>query len=120
MASGNAAKIPPDVTLHAVISKTAARTFWKGRDPLGGTFAWSGAKVIVIGIVDDVKEYGIRAKTMAQAYFSFTAALPYDEYANLTLKTAVTPTAVLGDLRRNLLRARSPDWRCCARSRWRK
>ncbi len=102
LASGNAAKIPPDVTLHAVISKTAARTFWKGRDPLGGDFRWSGAKVIVIGIVDDVKEYGIRAKTMAQAYFPFTAALPYDEYANLTLKTAITPTAVLGDLRRNL------------------
>jgi putative ABC transport system permease protein len=39
---------------------------------------------------------------MAQAYFPFTAALPYDEYANLTLKTAITPTAVLGGLRRNL------------------
>jgi len=102
LASGNAAKIPPDITLHAVISKTAARIFWKGRDPLGGAFAWSGANVIVIGIVDDVKEYGIRAKTMAQAYFPFTAALPYDEYANLTLKTATTPTAVVGDLRRNL------------------
>ena len=102
LASGNAARIPPDITLHAVISKTAARTFWKGRDPLGNAFVWNGAKVIVIGIVDDVKEYGIRAKTMAQAYFPFTAALPYDEYANLTLKTAITPTAVVGDLSRNL------------------
>ncbi len=104
LASGNAAKIPPDVRLCAVISKTAARIFWKGRDPLGGAFRWSGTKVVVVGIVDDVKEYGIRAKTMAQAYFPFTAALPYDEYANLTLKTAITPTAVLGDLRRNLHR----------------
>jgi putative ABC transport system permease protein len=102
LASGNAAKIPTDVTLCAVISKTAARIFWKGRDPLGGAFRWNGTKVVVVGIVDDVKEYGIRAKTMAQAYFPFTAALPYDEYANLTLKTAITPTAVLGDLRRNL------------------
>lgn len=102
LASGNAAKIPPDVTLHAVISETAVRTFWKGGDPLGGAFRWSGAKVIVIGIVDDVKEYGIRAKTMAQAYFPFTAALPYEEYGNLTLKAAITPTEILGDLRRNL------------------
>lgn len=102
LASGDAVKIPPDITLHAVISKTAARTFWKGRDPLGGAFTWSGTKVIVIGIVDDVKEYGIRAKTMAQAYFPFPAVLPYDSYANLTLKTPITPTAVLGDLRRNL------------------
>ncbi len=102
LASGNTAKIPPGITLCAIISKTAARIFWKGRDPLGGAFRWSGAKVVVVGIVDDVKEYGIRAKTMAQAYFPFTAALPYDEYASLTLKTAITPTAVLGDLRRNL------------------
>ena len=102
LAAGNAAKIPPDITLCAVISKTAARIFWKGRDPLGSAFSWSDTKVVVVGIVDDVKEYGIRAKTMAQAYFPFTAALPYDEYANLTLKTAITPTAILGDLRRNL------------------
>jgi putative ABC transport system permease protein len=102
LASGNAAKIPPGLTLHAVISKTAAGTFWKGRDPLGGAFRWNGAKVIVIGIVDDVKEYGIRAKTMAQAYFPFTAALPYESYANLTLKTSIAPKAVVGDLRRSL------------------
>lgn len=101
-ASGNAAEIPPNLTLHAVISKTAARTFWEGRDPLGGAFAKDGARVIVIGIVDDVKENGIRARTMAQVYFPFTQAPPYDEYANLTLKTTITPTAVLGDLRRNL------------------
>jgi len=102
LASGNAAKIPPDLTLHAVISKTAARTFWKGSDPLNGAFRWNGAKVIVVGIVDDVKEYGIRAKTMAQAYFPFTGALPYESYANLTLKNAIAPTAVVGGLRRTL------------------
>ncbi|MBV9155963.1 MAG: ABC transporter permease [Acidobacteriaceae bacterium] len=95
-------QIPTGLTLHAIISKTAARTFWKSRDPLGGAFVMGPVKVIVIGIVDDVKEYGIRAKTMAQAYFPLTQALPYDEYANLTLKTAITPAAVLGDLRRNL------------------
>ena len=95
-------RIPPGLTLHAIVSKTAARTFWKGRDPVGGAFAMGPVKVIVIGIVDDVKEYGIRAKTMAQAYFPFTQALPYDEYANLTLKTAITPATVLGELRRNL------------------
>lgn len=102
LASGNAAKMPPDLTLHAVISRTAARTFWKGRDPLHGAFRWNGVKVIVIGIVDDVKEYGIRAKTMAQAYFPFTGALPYESYANLTLKTAIAPTAIVGGLRRTL------------------
>ena len=100
-ASGNTLpKVPEDLRLHAVISKTAAHTFWKGRDALGGAFRWSGAKVIVVGIVDDVKEYGIRSKTMAQAYFAHPVALAYGGSANLTLKTAITPTAILPAVRR--------------------
>ncbi len=102
LAGGNAVKVPADLTLHAVISKTAARTFWKGQDPLGRVFRWSGAKVIVVGIVDDVKEYGIRAQTMPQAYFPLTMALPYGGSANLMLKTAIAPTAILRDLGRNV------------------
>ena len=72
LAAGNtASKIPPDLTLHAVVSKTAARTFWKKQDPVSKTFRWNDAQVMV-GMVDDVKEYGIRAKTMPQAYFPHT------------------------------------------------
>ncbi len=103
LAAGNTApKIPPDLTLHAVISKTAARTFWKNRDPLGATFRWNGAQVMVVGIVDDVKEYGIRAKTMSQAYFPHTVSLPYNSSSHLTLKTAIAPSAVLPEVRRTL------------------
>ncbi|HEY6991076.1 MAG TPA: FtsX-like permease family protein [Bryobacteraceae bacterium] len=103
LAAGNKApEIPPDLTLRALISKTAARTFWKSQDPLGRTFRLNGARVVVVGIVDDVKEYGIRAKTMAQAYFPHTQTLPYGGYTNLTVKTAITPAAVLPELRRTV------------------
>jgi putative ABC transport system permease protein len=103
LSAGNATvKIPPDLTFHAVIGKTAARTFWKTQNPLGRTFRWNDAKVVVVGIVDDVKEYGIRAKTMAQAYLPHTMALPYNSHGKLTLKTAIAPTAVLPQVRRTV------------------
>ena len=103
LAAGNAApKIPPDLTLHAVISKTAARAFWKKQNPLGKTFRWNDAQVMVIGIVDDVKEYGIRAKTMPQAYFPHTVQLPYNSSSYLTVKTAIAPSAVLLEVRRTV------------------
>ncbi len=103
LAAGNAApEIPPDLMLHAIISKMAARTFWKNQNPLGRTFRLNGAKVMVVGIVDDVKEYGIRAKTMPQAYLPQTVELPYNSSSNLTLKTAIAPIAVLRDVRRTM------------------
>ncbi len=103
VASPNGApKIPPDLTLHAIVSKTAAHVFWKSQYPLGRTFRWNGAKVLVVGIVDDVKEYGVRAKTMPQAYFPYSIALPFDSAGHLTLRTAITPTTVLPSLRRTL------------------
>ena len=101
LAAGNAVKIPPDLILHAVISETAARTYWKGRDPVGSAFRYDTVKVIVVGVVKDVKEYGIRSQTIPQAYFPFPNALSYS-YANLTLKTAVAPTAILSSLGRNV------------------
>ena len=101
-AGSTAPEIPPDLTLHAIISKTAARTFWKNQDPLGRTFRWNSAKVMVVGIVDDVKEYGIRAKTMPQAYFPHTVQLPYNSSSHLTLKTAIALSAVLLEVRRTV------------------
>lgn len=92
--------IPPGLTLHAVISKTAARVFWKNENPVGRSFRWNGAKIVVAGIVDDVKEYGIRAETMPQAYFSYTVSVPFDSGSHLTLRTAVAPLTVLPSLQR--------------------
>jgi hypothetical protein len=99
LAAGNtASKIAPDLTLHAVVSKTAARTFWKKQDPVSKTFRWNDAQVMV-GMVDDVKEYGIRAKTMPQAYFPHTVELPYNSSRYLTLRTAIAPSVALSEVR---------------------
>jgi ABC-type antimicrobial peptide transport system permease subunit len=59
-------------------------------------------KVIVVGVVSDVKEYGVRAKMMPQAYFPFTQMLSYGGYGRLTVKTRVPPASVLGEIRRHV------------------
>ena len=52
--------------------------------------------------MSDVKEYGVRAKIMPQAYFPFTLFMSYGGYGRLTLKTRVLPTSVLGEIRRHV------------------
>jgi predicted permease len=98
-ANGRQFKIPPELTFVAIISQTTARTFWRNQDPVGRSFHWNDVKVTVIGVVGDVKEYGVRGKTMPQAYYPFTLALADAGYGRLTLKTRVPPATVLGAIR---------------------
>jgi putative ABC transport system permease protein len=95
-------KMPPDVTFHAVISQSAARVFWKNQDPIGRTFQWAQVPVIVVGIVQDVKEYGLRAETSPQAYYTFSLSQAYGGGSNLTLRTSVPPASVIHELRRTV------------------
>jgi len=98
--SGNV-QVPPDITFVAVISQATERTFWKGQDAVGRTYEWNGAKVTVVGVAGDVKEYGLRAKIMPQAYMPLPVVLTYGGGgAHLTLKTRIAPEAVIPTLRR--------------------
>jgi len=107
-AQGGPMKIPPDVSFVAVISQTTARTFWRNQNPVGRSFNWNDVKVTVVGVVGDVKEYGIREKTMPQAYFPLTLELAGSGYGYLTVKTLIPPEAVLGAIR-SQVRALDPS-----------
>jgi putative ABC transport system permease protein len=95
-------KIPPGLEFNAVISETAARTFWPNEDAIGKSFRWSGIPVTVIGVAGDVKEYGIRAKIMPQAYYSFSDKLAWYSYGVLAVKTRVAPLSMVPALRTQL------------------
>ncbi|HEV2350543.1 MAG TPA: ABC transporter permease [Terriglobia bacterium] len=101
-AQGGQPKIPPDLTLVSVISRTTAQTFWPNQDAVGKTFHWNNIKVIVIGVVGDVKEYGVRAKILPQAYYPFTLALGDHSYGRLVIKTRIPPMNVLGEIRHQM------------------
>jgi predicted permease len=66
----------PDLRLVAVINQTMARQFWPNQDPLGKRFKYEGLlQVTVIGIVGDVKEWGIRQPVIPQAYYPLVLTL---------------------------------------------
>jgi len=107
-AQGKEMRVPPGLSFVTVISQTMARTFWRNQNPVGRSFHWNDTKVVVIGVVGDVKEYGIRAHAMPQAYFPLSAALPWSPFANLTVKTRMPAKAVLSAIR-NQVRALDPN-----------
>ena len=54
---------------------------------------------MVVGVVGDVKENGIRAKDQPQVYYPLPLALAFNGYAFLTLRTYVPPATVLSAIR---------------------
>jgi putative ABC transport system permease protein len=92
-------KVPAGLILRVVISERAAHTFWRNRDAVGKKFFWNDVPVEVIGIVGDVKEYGIRANTMPQAYFPFANTLSWEGFGHLSIKTRVAPLSILPAVR---------------------
>jgi hypothetical protein len=102
-AHGGQVDIPADLTLVAVISKATAKTFWRNQDAVGRSFHWNGTKVIVVGVVGDVKEYGIRGdgtEPRMQAYFPYPFAMGWGGWGVLELKTRVDPKSLLEPTRR--------------------
>jgi putative ABC transport system permease protein len=102
-AKGADVTIPPDLSFVAVVNRTMAQTFWPNQDPIGKFFHASGTLVKIIGVVGDVKEGDLREKTMPEAYYPLTAALDSPGFgAQVTLKTSVSPTSVLGAVQSEL------------------
>jgi hypothetical protein len=69
-------------SLHAVavINQTMARTFWPGQNALDKVFEMDSFPVRVVGVVGDVREWGIRQPVIPQAYIPFPFALQMAAY----------------------------------------
>jgi predicted permease len=93
-------KIPSGFQAIAVINQTMARTFWPGEDPLNKVFRAGGFPVTVVGVVGDVREWGIRQPIIPQAYMPFTFALGGQSFPlPISVKTAGAPAAAASTLR---------------------
>ena len=84
----------------AVINETMARQFFPNEDPIGkriniqnGPDTWRE----IVGIVADIKQYGLDKATSAQAYEPFAQA-PLNSL-NVVIRTTGSPAALLGALR---------------------
>jgi putative ABC transport system permease protein len=84
----------------AIINETLAHQFFPSEDPIGkrinitnGPDAWRE----IIGIVADIKQYGVDKATTSQSYEPFSQS-PFQSL-NVVLRTTGSPTALLGSLR---------------------
>jgi putative ABC transport system permease protein len=84
----------------AIINETMARQHFPNEDPIGkrinitnGPDTWRE----IIGIVGDIKQYGVDKATSAQAYDPF-AQVPFSSL-NVVVRTTGSPAALLGALR---------------------
>jgi putative ABC transport system permease protein len=93
-------RFPPELSLVAVINRTMANTFWHGQDPLGKTFLnGGGPPVTVIGVVGDVREWGIAEKVIPEAYFPASEGLAWGVAGHLVVKTSIASTSVFPAIR---------------------
>jgi putative ABC transport system permease protein len=96
-------ELPKDLTWVAVINSAMARMIWPNQDPIGKIFKTGGLlPARVIGVVGDVKEWGIREAVVPQAYFPATGALNLNWSWRLTVKTTAAPLSSLGAIRSSL------------------
>ena len=100
-----------DTQLVVVVSKTMAKTFWPGQNPLGKRVRRGWANMVnpwftVVGVVDDVQDSSLDAKIGATWYLAFTQT-SWPEYS-LAVRTAGKPEALAPPVRR-ILRSLDPE-----------
>jgi putative ABC transport system permease protein len=92
--------IPADLSDVTIINRAMARAYWPNQNAVGKVFKHDDVPTRVIGVVGDVKEWGIRQKTIPQAYFPLSEILIVPGFgAELVVKTNVSPTSVLSAIR---------------------
>jgi len=79
-----------------IINETMAQRFWPGESPLGRriSYEWDkGRWLTVIGIVGDVKEFGLEASTRPEMCVPFFQEAP--PWMSLALRTSANPLSLL-------------------------
>jgi putative ABC transport system permease protein len=96
----------------ALISETFARRYWPGDEPLGKRIKFPGSTArpqpwrTIVGVVRDVKQYGVDKESTMQLYLP-EAQLPVS-WLTLAVRTAGDPAQTLGAIR-NEIRGVDPD-----------
>ncbi|MBS1856916.1 MAG: ABC transporter permease [Acidobacteria bacterium] len=100
-------KLPPEesnaMVYAVVINRTMARLFWPDEDPLGKMFSGGGGGPNgpwrqVVGVVGDVRQWGLTQKPQPEAYDSLYAP----NRVFVAMYTSVPPASVTSAVRRAL------------------
>jgi putative ABC transport system permease protein len=91
-----------------VVNESMARRYWGGRDPIGARISSDGGETwdLVVGVVGDVKQYGLETEPADEMYYSF---LQQPLLSNeLLLRTLGDPLQLRGSVR-EAVRAIDPE-----------
>jgi putative ABC transport system permease protein len=93
--------------LVSVVSRSLARRRWRGQDPVGRRITFNGGKkwVTVVGVVGDVKEFGLAREAPDQLYLPLAQG---GWSGSILVRTAANP-AVLADQVRQAIRDIDPE-----------
>jgi len=90
----------PHYETLAIINQSMARRFWPNQPAIGQVFRQDRMAYRVVGVVGDVKVWGLRRSAIPQAYFPLTLALSSPGVVgNIVVRSEGTPTSVAGILR---------------------
>jgi len=89
-----------------IVSQSVARTLWPGQDPLGKRISMEdepkpGDWLIVVGIVDDVKQQGLAKRSDPAIYQPYlqVASQFFLRHMTFVVRTAARPESVAGGMR---------------------
>ncbi len=94
--------VPANLSFVVVINEAMAKAFWPHQDAVGRTFTdqGGGAQRVVIGVVGNERQEGIREPSIPETYSPLPMALEGPVLAStISVKTAVLPGSVLGAIR---------------------
>jgi putative ABC transport system permease protein len=93
-------KVPADWFMPVVINQTMAKTFWPNQDPVGKDYTWGGTRMVIIGLVGDERQFGLRQPAIPENYLPWAGSLDYAGAGGvISVKTAVAPMSVIGAVR---------------------
>jgi predicted permease len=103
----------PNTPPVVIINQTMAQRFWPNQDPLGKQVktAQDGTTLTVVGVVGDVKHYGLEEEARPQMYGPYTQQPGY--FATVVIRTTVEPLSLSEPVRQALWKvdADQPMWK---------
>jgi putative ABC transport system permease protein len=88
-----------------VINQTMARLIWPNEDPIGKRVGDDSERATVIGVVADVKNYGILRKSVAEMYGPYTLKSLWPNMRwnmRLLVRSSIDETSIATDIRREV------------------
>jgi predicted permease len=92
----------------AIVNETFVKLHWAGQDPIGRRLRHADGKnwYKVIGVIADVKDYGLDQASRPSVYLPFAQAPPWS--MAIVVRTSVDPSSLTGTAR-DILRRMDPD-----------